>query len=496
MIKLQQQIFANIEFLRIYTEADLNEICNFIKNRIDIYINNKFILLQRNNFYTQEKIARLKRNLHQHYLNIPQDSSDFGSKYERFNDPRSLRVIETEYKLFYNAIHQPDFTPNSFTIVQRNSIFLLSKNDALETTEMHDDIFDNKFHYITYNEIIKKNRVNGTITTDFDLMRSKLNIIINKENIIEKNGINHRAKVPSEFIDVSIPRFEDGGRKEFFEHIHNHGNVPVMLILNNQHTNIFAYSPTELLEDLVYVLTEQNSIEPWIDKKYKKRLIRMAVLVIMDLVYKNNLENNANLNVNYNNYKKFFTMCYKVYTYCNGEIAYPNNILASFIKGYDQQNDLNPNNQRISNYLDTYNTFSYEWFNNLKYLPPLFINESYVSIDKLISHIITWTFLYRYNDHQLLNILNHFNNLFLQTSPDNIVINDVRMNFNQLLKVLFNIGFKLLYFITPYGDDVNERIDIRQELQPLQHGGNQYENIYRKYLKYKNKYLKTINILK
>ena len=73
----------------------------------------------------------------------------------------------------------------------------------------------------------------------------------NKENIIEKNGINHRAKVPSEFIDVSIPRFEDGGRKEFFEHIHNHGNVPVMLILNNQHTNIFAYSPTELLEDLV-----------------------------------------------------------------------------------------------------------------------------------------------------------------------------------------------------------------------------------------------------
>jgi len=505
MLRLNPNVFQDIPRFQIAVLTfDLNE--DFLIRKhyeicllIDMFVENKFILLQRNNFYTLDKFNRLKENLSRKYHTLRRDDKSFQPKFERSYDSKKIDIVEEKYELKYDKIHDPDrpLNSNNFEFREKPSTFVLSHNDAIKTTSIISTIFkdrDNnntlKNHYITYNTVIKKIRVNGSITTDFDLMRSKFNIVINNPEIIYKNQVPHEALIPSEFIDVSIPRFEDGGRKEFFEHISSHNFYPVFLQLgDNVNKRIFAYSPTEVLEDLVYVLTDQNSLEPWLDKKYKKRLIRMVVLIIMNLVYKNNLEINVLKRIeNYNNCKKFTTLCYALHNYIqNPENDYPSHIFASFLIGYNLENINEPNNIKLENYLDTFNNFAQQWLKHPHDIPKFYIKHEYVYIEKIIQHLISWSTLYNFPDNILVDTLNSFSEIYLQTPLYKLNnVNEAKRNFTQLLTILYDIGFKMLYFITP--NEGPEVVNI-QVPHRHQHGGNNYDKIYRKYLKYKNKYL-------
>ena len=89
-----------------------------------------------------------------------------------------------------------------------------------------------------------------------------------------------------------------------FNHIINHNdNVPTSLIFNlNPGILISAYSNSEVLEDLLYTLFNQNQFEPWLDTKYTKRIIRVVTLIIIELVHKHRLNPG---NINYINYHLF-----------------------------------------------------------------------------------------------------------------------------------------------------------------------------------------------
>jgi hypothetical protein len=498
MLKLNPNVFQHVEQLNFNT---LNYILNvdFLirKHRqicilIDIYIESKFVLLKRSNFYTQEKLNRLKVNLAKKYREIPPDSTMFQPKFERSFDPKKIDMNEEKYQLQYEAVRN-QLNPDNFEFREKLSTFVLSKNDAIETKSTIVDIFADIYnqiilrnHFTSYNATIKKIRANGLITTDFDLMRSKFNIIINNSQIIYKNREEHQATIPSEFIDVSIPRFEDDGRKKFFLHICSHNFYPVYLELGNANKRIFTYSPTETLEDLVYLLTEKNLLEPWLDKKYGKRLTRMIVLFIMDLVYKNTINPDLR-SQNYDKYKNFIKLSYVLNNYLEGNINnYPSHIFASFLIGYNQDNIDDINNINLENYLNTFNNFSQQWLINNE-IPQFYINHDYIYVKKLIQHLIIWGSLYNFTDETLVKTLNLCSKTYLQTPSHNLDnINETKRKFIKLLSIIYNIGFKLLYFITPYQEP--ERINIEPP-QRQQHGGNKYEIIFRKYLKYKNKYL-------
>jgi hypothetical protein len=449
---------------------------------INKLINNKFILLQINDFYTPEKITTLKNLLNQKYKNIPEDSDMFKDKYERGFEPKFLNLKLTKYNLIYNKIQI--FNEINFTFPKRNSLMVLSKNSAININKIV-DLKLQKNHYITYNETIRKTRKYGLITTDFDLMRSKFNIVINNDNIILKDDKPHKAKVPSEFIDVSIPRFEDISRKSFFQHITHHGYYPVSLKFNKIH--IHSYSPSEVLEDLIYVLTNQNSIEPWLDKKYEKRLIRMIVLMIMIIEYNELLPyyDPFHPRPDYNIYKDFFTLCYAIYEYSKNENKeidnYPYHIVSKFINGYDDANILN--NKYIREYLRTIKNNSLKWFNTSEILKPILIHQKYESINQLVETIILWSFLIKFDNENLIESLNKYLISYLQTPIYNSTnITEPRQKFKTLLEIIFDYGFKLLYFKSKSGSEI---IDINPPDDFTMFGGDYYS----KYIKYKSKYI-------
>jgi hypothetical protein len=492
-------------------EINLDMTINQIKNhQVNTYINAKFDLLKRNNFYTVPKLQDVKRRLQEYYIGLAPGNSAFNRKYDGGDNPVYINKKVDTYRLFHAGLHNPDIQPNHFEFHPRNSSLVLTKNNALEDTNII-DINRQKYHYISYNETIRKVRGKGASTVDFDLMRSKFNIIINKDGVANFNdepNNNHRLKIPSEFIDVSIPRYEDLSRIGFFEHIQHHGYEPIKLTFGaqNPNTSVYAYSCTEVLEDLLYTLFSQNQFEPWLDRKYGKRILRSVVLLIIIINFEQNLNNNqpnhqAMHADNIEKYIELFTLCYTIHQYIEAfmndpNTPYPYNIVAKFIDGYDHVNVNNPNNTILEEYLRSINRFKLNWLNQKENKFNIFIHERYNVISGLVKNIIQWSFLYQFDDNTLMGAMNHLSEYFLQTPlyiqnppPENPPIRDInyaRNSFSIMIRMVYDYGFKLMYLLD-LPNNAPRNINIAPPLNALIGGNN--SSYYKKYLKYKNKYL-------
>jgi hypothetical protein len=509
--KVDNTYFTGKVYEYIYTE-DYDIILKKIKNTINILIQKKLYLLKINSFYTREKFNLIKTKLTEWYKSFDINSDKFHDKFERGYDPAYvIQKIDT-YKLNYNKIHESHDNPtelnkDDFIFNEHNSSIILSKNNPIYIND-NITIKNRKYHYISFNETIRKTRADGKYTVDFDLMRSKFNIIINKEDVLTKNGEPHKASIPSEFIDVSIPRFEDTSRIEFFKHIIKDGNIPTYLgFKKNPNILINAYSISEVLEDLLYTLFNQNSFEPWLDKKYTKRILRVVTLIIiefLDKLQRKKEKTKEELDEDSDKYKDliklykkneiktiimFFELCYAISNYIeDNDIIYPYHIVARFLEGFNHDIMDAPNNSKLIEYLKTVFEFRNEWINGQHNKFTFCIHHKFKSLERLILNIILFSIMYKMNNNDLVTSLNSISRHYLQAELYYINDNDesnvhyARDNFKKMLTVIYDYGFKLLYTID---DDRPNIINIQP---PFFEGGS--NNYYKKYIKYKTKYLK------
>ena len=130
------------------------------------------------------------------------------------------------------------------------------------------------------------------------------------------------------------------------ESFNSRGNAMSLFKLYNGH-NIISYNIDELIDDLKYIIYTQNYIEPWIDPKYLKRIVRIIILIVFKLgLYKMD----DNIKYIYNNFINFMIFCKKTYTCYKNTNEYgklceyiANNFLNITIDGKSYVNNLKEN---------------------------------------------------------------------------------------------------------------------------------------------------------
>ena len=312
---------------------------------------------------------------------------------------------------------------------------------------------DNKnHHYISINSTIFCIYDNYNLM--FDLFRIKLNI--NLQNITEENDTKrNNLLIPSEFLDISIPKYYDTGLINLRDKIIKTCNdgernlyskcfAKLSFIKDNyQYKNILMYNISYLVKDLNVMLFGQNFM-PWINNKYNKRLNRFIFLSLI-LFYKNNFLNNGTGNVLGNlldkiqkNLVNLFSSLFKYYNK-----KYPT-LINQTKKNYYRTNIARSTNNIIL-LKDEINSIIGNFIYTNELLNPDIIENFYDITNKTFFKI-------RYED----NNLNKNNGKGNGNNKSNISnISNVMDIFGNELDEFFNFIFKLINFEI---NDINDNI--------------------------------------
>jgi len=422
---------------------------NLILEKILLDINN-ILDRKKNNviqseFYTQVKINALKNNLVIGY-NVPAGNSLYNDKYEVFNNVNKLTINKYKYKQKNGATPQL----NNFVIIPNNNVLVYANNSGDIQQKIISLAIPNNFHYITYNNIINKTR-NYKYSSIFDLIRIKFNVVLNG-GFIEKNDKELNMQIPSEFIDISIPRYNDYSKYLFSKHLY--GSKPTNLRINynpiagalRTTVTIPSYSINDLYEDLIYVLFSQNiSSQPWMDSKYKKRVIRLLFLGILDAKI-NDIENNNNDNITI--FSEVIRLSDSLLDYINGGGAYPYNEITKFVvetNGVPITPADNTYCQRIID--DIVNKKMDIDIENIIYIIP-----KYHSVKNILLCLILFSKLYNETDISIINTLNYSRNLYYwesytDSTQYNNIVNNIKRNYRELLLLIVNVGNHIVQLI-------------------------------------------------
>ncbi len=307
-------------------------------------------------------------------------------------------------------------------------------------------------HYISINKCINYNYLNDTKNISFDLYRVKFNIILNDNNNININdNINDNDTnytiikkkslfIPSEFIDVSIPLFNDQNLQHLRTEIYNNNNY--YKIFNFIETkdymyNILSYSDYGNYYDLLNTLFIQTN-PAWIDQKYEKRLIRLFIFYFKN-IYNNNIVNSNNRNkinsntpnyiksINFNNNSNYTVVtnniCTKYYNNFRSELIYYDKyeikLLCNLIELIKQINNPIIIQEYIINNLKQFNL-----------LPSYFINN--INNSRIINRNIFKLELLLYN-----NFKNNFINELIKFKND---INKIYVKIYKIIKNNYQRG--------------------------------------------------------
>lgn len=192
-------------------------------------------------------------------------------------------------------VHNPQ--PNEEPLAPGHTRVAVTQNKYLYNFGKHDDILDkliekniiynnnsNTNLYISYNNSINMRK--GFIDVHFNLLRIKINFSLTYKKLHPNgNTYTHILNVPGEYIDVSIPNYTNQDPVYVMSHMSD-PNPPVIkyrLNINDKpKIQINGFSYLYFIKDLETVLFYQNS-PPWLDKKYKKRIIRLMILYFVEL---------------------------------------------------------------------------------------------------------------------------------------------------------------------------------------------------------------------
>lgn len=399
----------------------LNE--KMIKQLISKYLYRKQSNLLEINFYDVEKHKTFISDLVQELSNLKNIK-----KYEQYFT--GLDTTRYVYEL-------KDIKNENIKISKRYAIILSSNNNPTRQTRLL-QTSDKMYHYITFNNII---HIRHKTVTHFDLMRIKFNVVVD-DGAMYKNGKPSSVSIPSEFIDVSIPSYDDGGLKNHMQYDSYTINYEYDDPKTGSHCiSINAYDPHELFHDIMYVVFKQNYNAPWLATKYEKRIIR-TIYLGMTLAYDEyiNTNNDSQLNIYLELLKISDEML--MYIESNGSIDYPYKTVAKFIS---------------KNYPDkTYIIEEFESINKkLLYVPYeylLVIDERYRNIEPILQTIILFGYLmFKKSDHKF-KILNKFRKDYgfveydtSDTIHAKTVESEMYNNMKTFLKIILNYGAPLFY---------------------------------------------------
>jgi hypothetical protein len=439
----------------------------------------KFNNLRSNNFYTKTKINEFVCLIKDFYFK-QNFCVKFKDTYEDQKHTINVYVYDGQKKV------EPLINKRDSVIVYGTEILSQPLEIINSDPKSH--------HYISYNSSILKIRKSINGHASFDLFRIKFNVELNdvfneyilhgdyelivkkiKErqrqcdsslpvkllfesweelvNFAHENNfeLNKQEKtkynIPSEFIDLSIPTFNDSTAIHFIHSIQNNMTVGISNVIDNTFLYTDCYSMTQIYDDINIILFQQNTYFPWADKKYEKRIKRLVTMLFI-----------SNLSI------------------INGRYVL-NNTTRSMLKNLIQTCII------IINSLNTGNEYDIDFANILKYLEPdpsginldirtatyliktsninnefidfvsiYKINKSYTDIRYLINFILIFYNLFSIkstqNDKDIVLFCNIYRYLqgwvLFDINDSTYIISDLRNKYAKMIKTIIEIGRILL----------------------------------------------------
>jgi hypothetical protein len=256
-------------------------------------------------------------NLQFYNINTRQDVYD--EYLANKNNPTFLKQRDTahpEYDIIIDRMnnnkedHLELFPRTDFYITTRqyNGIIYTLSQKLYKSKLLIDEKVQNKIYpnadirsefYITVNNYVKfKTRDNNNA---FGLARMKFNTI---GYIKFLDGTRGMLNIPGEFIDISISKLDDMKQMNKFQN-----NTPLIQYFNrytfinhNQNINItnfnfWSYNLHGFISDL-YDIIYFEYIYPWEDIKYKKRLDRIFIFSLFEILFLKNTKENLDIFMN------------------------------------------------------------------------------------------------------------------------------------------------------------------------------------------------------
>jgi hypothetical protein len=455
------ELFHHIYNNQIYAKKK-----NQVMQNIENMINYKQRKLVQSQFYTKDKFDEYKQKLVTLLNNELIDKLLFKVTYTG-ND-----IIETAVTLTKWA------TVNDITIDPRDNFYTKYTDDPLHISKSG-PLAPKRYHYITANHLINRVRFNRKNVTNFDLFRIKFNTKISNCVDIKTNSPQNERKrkrkrsnggninIPSEFIDISVPQY--GSDNVNIEHAKQiHINMCDFKNGTENHLQLYSYTLKEIVKDLEYVLFTQNYFCPWIDKKYIKRIYRL-ILLSWYYLSQNNMLNIFLDILNFNDAVLKYIL--------NDTMPYPYEAIQKVVhRGSD-----------IANVLDDIIDLN---INNVTSLyKNIIIKNKYEILSEYIKCIILLSQLYRCpvdKYYGYISLLREEYNYVSFSESSEKVVSDYKENSITMMKNFNNTGYYLLYYGQHNG---SYNIDIMNVDDNVTTGGNTNNLEYKKYLKYKKKYM-------
>jgi hypothetical protein len=392
---------------------------------IDISLDEKMRLVIMSDFYTKEKLDDFKKMIAKQ-LNDEFKKNNEITKYD--HNFTGLVLVDDVIKM-KQPIEEADIN-----IVQRGGTVVHSFNDPRKQIRIK-DATDKKYHYITYNNIIHTRFMHSHA---FDLMRIKLNVSCSNTARFTKNDKNQILNIPSEFVDVSIPRWKDKGLQMSLDH-------PNLFELNYTDTgkkinvSVLSYDMDEICLDLQHVLFDQNIFCPWIDLKYTKRIIRYVFMLALCADDKLKRDN-AVRNVEIEKFRGVITLTDNFLTYMSDAVTadkYPYDKLAKFL-------DIDGNNvqHEINNIAHKY---KHLYMSNI-----LCVKDEYKLYSNLIKFLAMSAYICKCNSNICADFINtnrkNFGYVPYDGGSDTIKTKYVK-NFKDMMQTIVDVGIRSDYII-------------------------------------------------
>ncbi len=415
---------------------------NRISKHIDRILRIKEYEIYKKDFYTPNKIALLKNKI-----------------VEGLNKLLNKKKYKVTNKTFDNVINEIELKQNVGTnniiIKKRSNTYVLNHYDKVEQYKINKST-NESIHYISFNNTInikasKKNK-------GFKLIRIKFNIECDRFTV--DNNIE-TIKIPSEFLDISIPDFEDGNYSEISKHITdlNYYRFQSVTSFNKPVTYYFtAQSVEDIFNDLIDVIFKQN-LFPWIDVKYLKRIKR---IMYVGAIYSKNKKKEKE-------YADFLNLCILLLY----DIEYGTNTAKETIVKYFGYSNFSEILNMMRKYYKNYKL-------DLNALDVFFSSNNIFNIVSmsLLQYYLTIKYINTSNYNEYYNYYRIKNNLVGKRYNTEKQMND-KQHVIDLLRYIVEVGSISYYMVNIH--NTNRII------------GGKKKSYKEKYLKYKSKYLNIKN---
>jgi hypothetical protein len=417
---------------------------NKIKNDTTRNKNNELYFIKEEN---KKKIVFNKDFVNNNDDNENNYNTDDNFKYMEKNDI----FMDITNSLFYNKdIYECNSVNKNIIINKINYEHDCNKDASINIINYMDKMnnYENIF-YVSSNSTIYNDNLKPGFINDFDLYRIKMNI--QGIDILKDSGNNQPINnlIPSEILDVSIPKYTDSIRTHHDKEsitINDFEDFSVIkrkctTIYDDINTNIIILNTQNLYIDLMHVLFSQGCeklLTPWKDVKYNKRLFRLSFFIFMDLMFRNIVYEHFNIIV----------------------------LLIEQINTYIQTNDALHNKESYVKILGIFNTISNKTVDDTYFNFENIMNNMTLSEENIISNIGLTNNLFSLIDlkneykiyFSIINLLYFYICTFKYLKNSGDVVNNVL--YNNIFNLMHELKYKhYVYFFKITDEDIQAHVD-------------------------------------